>query len=127
MGRVEEARAAADVAGAAIADREQWFEDRELIEILFARLEALEGRATVAVERLNRAAEILENADIFVYTQVRLERTRILSTYDREAARFELDQVAEKTAGTEFALGAAIEALRAEFDGELSPSVRVSG
>ncbi|MGH7482964.1 MAG: tetratricopeptide repeat protein, partial [Longimicrobiales bacterium] len=84
QGDVVAARAAAERALAA-ADRDGWFEDRDALELLLARLEALDDPA-VAVERLLRAGRELESRDIFLWARIELERARLLAGFDRAAA-----------------------------------------
>ena len=115
LGRAVEAREAAGATAAVVADRQQWFEDREFIEILFARLEALDGDFSAAADRLHAAAESLDGSDMFAAAQVRIERTHILKQVDADAARSELEQLTAATAGWDSALGGPIEALRAEL------------
>jgi len=118
LGRFDEAREVAGSVAAVVADREEWFEDREFLEILFARLETLEGGPEAGAERLRLAAESLRESDLFAFAQVRIERARILREFDAHQARLELEQLAEATAECEFALDRAIKALLAELPGE---------
>jgi tetratricopeptide (TPR) repeat protein len=111
----DEARADARRAAAQLADHDEWFEDREFVEILLAHLQALEGDAPGAAERLGRAAATLLHADLFAWTQVELERVRITLRFDAARAREVLEEVMAATRGVEFALGGEIDALRRQL------------
>lgn len=97
-GNVEAARECAWRAVAVVADREQWFEDRNIVEMLLARLEALDGQADVAAQRLARTAEALQAADVYLWAMVEIERARLLREADPEGASAILLSVIEGTA-----------------------------
>jgi tetratricopeptide (TPR) repeat protein len=84
--RSEEARECAWRAIAVIADRDEWFEDREILEILLSRLEVVDGRPDTAVQRLSKASQVLEAVDVYVWAMVELERAQVSHGYDPEAA-----------------------------------------
>jgi tetratricopeptide (TPR) repeat protein len=112
MGRLDEARRSADAVAAVVADRDQWFDDRDFLEILLAHLEAIDGSHDAAVERLRRAIDTLADADLFVCTQVRLELVHILMDVDRDAARTELEVLDADTGATDFSLRGEIESMK---------------
>jgi tetratricopeptide (TPR) repeat protein len=115
VGRVDESRDAAAAAAAVVADRQDWFEDREFLEMLFARLESRDGDPAAGADRLIRAAESLEAADLFAFAQVRLERIRILKKHQPENARAELAAIAAEMAHVDFALAREINQLASEL------------
>jgi tetratricopeptide (TPR) repeat protein len=82
QGCVAEARESAVKALAIVADRDSWFEDRDILELFFARLEVAEGENEVALQRLARTAKALATYDIYLWTRIELERVRILWNVD---------------------------------------------
>ena len=96
-GRTAEARECAWRAVAVVADREEWFEDRDIIELLLARLERLDGQYEAAVGRLSRAAQTLEAADVYLWAMVELERTRLMQDQDPSNAHVILLSVIQGT------------------------------
>jgi tetratricopeptide (TPR) repeat protein len=110
--RVEEAREAAFRAISAIADREEWFEDKEFVEILLARLAAMDGDHDAASQRLERVGQILTNFDVYAWAHVQIERAHVLRETSPEDARAVLNEVRERTSCVESpALQAKITAL----------------
>jgi tetratricopeptide (TPR) repeat protein len=104
LGRVEEAREAARGAVAVVADREDWFEDREFLEILLARLQFRDGLTGEAERRLERAAEVLSSFDVYPWAVVELERVRMLLERDPDASRTLLESVASAMTGVQSSL-----------------------
>jgi tetratricopeptide (TPR) repeat protein len=100
---------------AVIGDREQWFEDREVVELLFARLEAAEGRVDEAVARLGQASAALESFDRYPWARVEIERARMLRAVDPGEARVILSHVIASMEGSGSAVTAEAEALAAEL------------
>jgi tetratricopeptide (TPR) repeat protein len=98
-GSIEEARAAAHAATAVLAGRNDWFEDRDIVEVLFARLDAAEGRVDDAVARLERAATELRPRDVYLWARTELDRARLLASRDTAAASALLERLAHETAG----------------------------
>jgi tetratricopeptide (TPR) repeat protein len=98
-GRLDEARAAAAAAVAAIADRDEWFEDREFVEILLARLAAADGHLADACDRLERASGILDAYDVYAWARVEIERVRLLASTDAVAAQIGLERILDRTTG----------------------------
>jgi hypothetical protein len=101
---VEEAREAARGAVAVVADREDWFEDREFLEILLARLQFRDGLTGEAERRLERAAEVLSSFDVYPWAVVELERVRMLLERDPDASRTLLESVASAMTGVQSSL-----------------------
>jgi tetratricopeptide (TPR) repeat protein len=112
VGRIAEAREAADQAMSAIADREEWFEDREFVEILLARLAEMDGHVAAALVRLEKAAENVAGYDVYAWARVELERARMLVAGDPESAQSTLERVLERTAGFPDGFAPEIEALQ---------------
>jgi tetratricopeptide (TPR) repeat protein len=102
--RVDEARQAAWAAISAVADRDEWFQDREFIEILLARLDVIDGHVDHAAQRLGKAAGVLSTYDVYAWASVELERCRILAESDPDAARGILAAVSAATSGVHSAL-----------------------
>jgi tetratricopeptide (TPR) repeat protein len=122
LGRADEARKAAWSAASLLAERDEWFEDRELVEILLARLEILDADVELAARRLERAAGVLATFDIYPWAVVELERVRVLQEGHPDEARAILGAVVAATADVESALDAEVAALRS-----LLPPVHASG
>jgi tetratricopeptide (TPR) repeat protein len=97
--RMEEARAAGAAALAAVADREEWFEDREFVEILLARLAALDGHHADALGRMESTSEILASYDVYAWARVEVERTRLLVSSDPDLARSSLERIVASLQG----------------------------
>ncbi|MBA2244092.1 MAG: tetratricopeptide repeat protein, partial [Gemmatimonadetes bacterium] len=97
-GRVDEARECAWRAVAVVADREQWFEDRNIMETLLARLEALDGQSDAASQRLVRVAEALQADDVYLWAMVQIERARLVREADPGSASAIVFTVLEGTA-----------------------------
>ncbi len=113
QGRVSEARQAAESARAAVAGHDHWFEDRDLLELFLARLNAVDGQLDAAVARLASAAEALRPRDIYLWARIELERARLLQQMDLDAAADVVDRVAEATAGIQSPpIASAMSALR---------------
>jgi tetratricopeptide (TPR) repeat protein len=121
LGRVEEARTAGWGALSVLADHEEWFEDREFVEILLARLEVLDGSADDAVGRLARAAGILSSFDVYPWAVVEMERIRILRDRDPDTARSILDEVSATTAAVQSSLEQDIRDLAAQLEAAAIP------
>ncbi|MBA2669928.1 MAG: AAA family ATPase [Gemmatimonadetes bacterium] len=116
-GRVQEAREAAWGAISVLADHEEWFEDREFVEILLARLDALDGHLDQAAERLGRAAGVLSTFDVYPWAVVELQRVRILMQRAPDTAHSVLSDVIAATSGVQSALEQEITELMASLDG----------
>lgn len=91
--RLDEARGCAWRALAVIADRDDWFEDRDVVELFLARLEASEGRPGKGAQRLAEVARSLEQIDVFLWARMELERAYLLRESDVESARSILERV----------------------------------
>jgi tetratricopeptide (TPR) repeat protein len=65
MGRLESARLAATELRSRIGDRSDWFQGRELVEALFIRVDALDGRSVQALTRFASAVSLAEGADVY--------------------------------------------------------------
>ena len=98
-GELDLAVQASTAVGAALAERDQWFEDRDLIELFLARLDTAMARTPDALDRLRRTAETLRPRDIYLWARLELERGRLLWPTDPVQAASVLDQVAAATAG----------------------------
>jgi tetratricopeptide (TPR) repeat protein len=121
LGRVEEARTAAWGALSVLADHEEWFEDREFVEILLARLEVQDGALDEAERRLARASKILSTFDVYPWAVVEIERIRILRERDPETARSLLKEVTAATAGVQSSLEQDIRDLARELQAAAIP------
>jgi tetratricopeptide (TPR) repeat protein len=98
-GELDAAAQASAAVSAALAGRDQWFEDRDLIELFLARLDAAQHRVSDALDRLQRTAETLRSRDIYLWARVELERGRLLWQTDPVQAAAVLERVAAETAG----------------------------
>nr|MBA4160450.1 tetratricopeptide repeat protein [Gemmatimonadota bacterium] len=114
-GRVDEARECAWRSISVIADREDWFEDREFVEILFARLGVIEGSIEEATQRLTKAAQVLASFDAYSWSLVELERVRVLRRIDPAGAHEVLTNVITATADMQLALDDEIRELEASL------------
>lgn len=86
MGRVDEARDAHKQVLERIAGRDSWFQNREMVEALGIRIDALEGRPVDALTRFERAVAMAESADVYnaawltaicAESLIRLDRARV--------------------------------------------------
>lgn len=116
MGRVGEAREHAGRAVDVIGGREEWFEDREFVVLLLARLDAADGRPGEGARRLGDIAGRLRGADLFPWGMVELERARLLARVDPAVARAAADDVAGEIAGTGSALDAMLDDVRSALE-----------
>ena len=80
------ARMHAMCAQAAVADRTEWFEDRDVVETLLARLEVKDGMPSRAADRLARAAAALASRDVYLWARLELERSHVLRLLDQDGA-----------------------------------------
>lgn len=110
--RLDQARAAQAAATTALAGRDEWFEDREYLDLLRARLEARDGRIQEAEERLAATAVHLEDVDRYAWAVVELERVRLLAGAAPDLARSVLEGVAAAIADSPSALDAVVDELR---------------
>jgi tetratricopeptide (TPR) repeat protein len=113
---------AAREAGSVVADRDDWFEDREFLEMLLARLEARQGLAAEAAHRLGRAASVLREADLFAWAQVECARVRVLRDAHPDRARDVLRELRSATRGLEFGLQTELVELERSIDAPLVAS-----
>ena len=65
LGRIDAARVAVSNLRARIGDRTDWFQGRELVEALFIRVDASEGRNVQALTRFATAVSLAESADVY--------------------------------------------------------------
>lgn len=65
LGRVGSAHHAASDLSARLQDRTDWFQGRELVEALFIRIDAAEGRYVQALTRFATAVALAEGADVY--------------------------------------------------------------
>lgn len=98
--RLEEARSCSWQALAVVADREEWFEDRDILETFLARLEHAEGDRDAAVSRLDRTALLLRDRDSYLWARTRLERITISGATD-PLGPDDLEEVRSVVAGIE--------------------------
>jgi predicted ATPase/Tfp pilus assembly protein PilF len=101
MGHLEEARESLARASAVVDGREEWFQDRDVLEILQARIEASDGWEQAAEQRLQRASEALVAADTYLWARVELERARILRELNPAGAQALLERVYASCSGME--------------------------
>jgi tetratricopeptide (TPR) repeat protein/GGDEF domain-containing protein len=65
LGRLDAAHVAASNLSARLRDRTDWFQGRELVEALFIRIDAAEGRYVQALTRFATAIALAEGADVY--------------------------------------------------------------
>jgi tetratricopeptide (TPR) repeat protein len=114
-GRIDEARECAWRSLSVIADREDWFEDRDFVEVLLARLGVMDGTLEEATQRLARAAQVLASFDAYSWAHVELERVRVLSRIDPASAHEVLVNVVAVTAGMQLPLDEEIREVQASL------------
>ena len=100
-GDIVAAQSSAIGAQTALTGHDHWFEDRDIIELFFARLDAMQGAVDAAIERLARAAADVRPRDIFLWAQLELERARWLGTVDADRAAAVLQHVSAETAAVQ--------------------------
>ena len=65
LGRVDAAQLAVSEVRTRVGDRTDWFQGRELVEALFIRVDAIEGRNVQALTRFATAVSLAEAADVY--------------------------------------------------------------
>lgn len=65
LGKNDSARLAVAELRSRIGDRTDWFQGRELVEALFIRVDALDGRSVQALTRFASAVTLAEGADVY--------------------------------------------------------------
>jgi tetratricopeptide (TPR) repeat protein len=96
-GRLPEAQERAWSVMPSVADRERWFEDRDLVELFLARLEVADDKPQAALERLEQTAAMLRKLDVYLWARVELERVGILRESEPERAGEILAEVVTAT------------------------------
>jgi tetratricopeptide (TPR) repeat protein len=115
QGRVDEARDEAEALTRVLDSHDQWFEDRDLVELFRARLDAATGAVADAVRRLEQAAAALETRDVFLWARIELESIDLMRSKDPVRAAAALDRVARDASGLQSpVLEARLAALRRE-------------
>jgi tetratricopeptide (TPR) repeat protein len=99
--RLDDARAAADDVRRTVARRSDFFEDRDIVEVFLARLDAADGRIDEAVDRLEKAAAELRARDVYLWARTELDRVRLIVDTDPAGAATLLDHVTAETAGVQ--------------------------
>jgi tetratricopeptide (TPR) repeat protein len=125
-GRIEEAREQAYRACSSVADRDRWFDNRDMVELFLARLEVIDAEREAALERLQYTSEVLRAHDVFLWARTELERVRVLQPLDPVGAREILSCVAATTAEMQLSLDAEIRDLLLLFASD-SPDAAESG
>lgn len=92
-GGLKEARRCGGEVERLFEGRDFWVPDISYVEMLLARLAAVEGRHATAVERLGDAIAAYEKRDVFCRSRLRLERARLLVRLDPQAAAREAGEV----------------------------------
>lgn len=121
-GRPDDARAAGREAVALMGEHDEWFEDREYVELLLARLAELDGHLDESLARLERTAEALEELDRYPWGVIQLERARMLAVRDLTGALALVDAVDRATRGSGSDLEGEVERVRRELEGAVSAS-----
>jgi tetratricopeptide (TPR) repeat protein len=65
LGRLDAARIAVSELASRMGDRSDWFQGRELVEALFIRMDAADGRNVQALTRFATAVSLAEAADVY--------------------------------------------------------------
>ncbi|HSQ32714.1 MAG TPA: AAA family ATPase [Gemmatimonadaceae bacterium] len=65
LGKLDAARVAVSELTSRMGDRTDWFQGRELVEALFVRMDAAEGRNVQALTRFATAVSLAEAADVY--------------------------------------------------------------
>jgi tetratricopeptide (TPR) repeat protein len=98
LGHLDGAHTHAERARACVADHDEWFEDRDIVELLLARLEHRNGHDDLALQRLDRASAQLAHRDVYLWARIELERAMIYTTMDVASATDIVEGVAIATA-----------------------------
>jgi len=116
------AQAAAERAERHLPGDGAWFEDREFLHLLNARLAHMAGRHGVADAELRAATTALRERDVFAWGMVAAEWVRQTADRDPAAARARLDEVRAATAGVQSSLDKDVEALAARLAERSTPA-----
>ena len=81
LGRAPEAADALRAVEARVVERNDWFQGRELIEILGVRVALGEGRVDEAVSRFERAVAVAEGADLYTAAWLTAECATLLRAH----------------------------------------------
>jgi tetratricopeptide (TPR) repeat protein len=115
-GRAADAAEHAGRVAAVLGERDEWFEDRELVELFLARMDAAQGRMDAALARLERARAVLAGFDVYAWSQVELERARLLADSEAAAAAAIVEALDAATAGFRDPFAAELADLRRRLD-----------
>jgi tetratricopeptide (TPR) repeat protein len=87
LGRVDAVRVAASNLGVRLRESTDWFQGRELVEALFIRLDATEGRYVQALTRFATAVSLAEGADVYSAAWLVAVCSRSLAEADAHTVR----------------------------------------
>ena len=99
MGRLEEARAAHEQVLERIAGRDSWFQNREMVEALGIRIDALEDRPVDALTRFERAVAMAESTDVYNAAWLTAICAESLIRFDRARVKVSISRYFEKLKG----------------------------
>lgn len=99
MGRLDEARDAHKMALERIAGRDSWFQNREMVEALGIRIDALEGHPMDALTHFERALAMAESADVYNAAWLTAICAESLIPFDRARVKLSVLRYFEKLKG----------------------------
>lgn len=96
LGRSEAARGIVDELEARMGERPDWFQTRELVEALFVRIAAREGRQDDAVSRFSAAVSLAEASDIYSAAWLTAACADSLYEFDKETVKSSIRRYSER-------------------------------
>jgi hypothetical protein len=96
QGKLDAARVAFMGVRDRMKTRTDWFQGRELVEALFIKMAAAEGRLDEAVRHFGRAVAQAESSDVFCAAWLTVHCAQILAEHDPEYMRTSVSRFAEK-------------------------------
>jgi len=96
LGRLESARETMDELAVRMGQRPDWFQNRELVEVLFIRMAAREGRPGEAMSRFSAAVDLAEASDLYCAAWLTAACADSLYEFDKETVKSSIRRYSER-------------------------------
>jgi tetratricopeptide (TPR) repeat protein len=96
LGRLDSAKAMVDELGIRMEQRPEWFQNRELVEALFVRMAAREGRHKEALGRFTAAVNLAESSDLYCAAWLTATCADALFEFDGDTVRTSIRRYSER-------------------------------